>query len=77
SVFIYNLQYTFNPDIILIGGAISNRSDLINKIKENYKVFDEEFEGTISTLNIDTCHFKNDANLIGAVYNFKKEFLNE
>ncbi|MGL5020487.1 MAG: ROK family protein, partial [Mycoplasmatales bacterium] len=46
SVFIYNLQYTFNPDIILIGGAISNRSDLINKIKENYKVFDEEFEGT-------------------------------
>ncbi|MGL5021568.1 MAG: ROK family protein [Mycoplasmatales bacterium] len=77
SVFIYNLQYTFNPDVILIGGAISNRSDLINKIKENYKVFDEEFEGTISTLNIHTCHFKNDANLIGAVYNFKKEFSNE
>ena len=76
-VFIYNLQYTFNPDVILIGGAISNRSDLISKIKENYKMLDEEFEGTISNLNIDTCHFKNDANLIGAVYNFKKVVLHE
>lgn len=77
SVFIYNLQYTFNPDVILIGGAISNRDDLISKIKENYKLLDEQFEGTISNLNIDTCMFKNEANLIGAVYNFKKEISHE
>lgn len=70
---IYNLQYSFDPEIILIGGGISNKVGLIEKL-------DEEFGKILQTVKIapfkpiiKTCDFKNDANLIGAVFNYLQQ----
>lgn len=67
---IYNLQYSFDPEVILIGGGISNKAGLVEKLEE-------EFEKILETVKIApfkplirTCEFKNDANLIGAVANY-------
>ena len=70
---IYNLQYSFDPEIILIGGGISNKVGLVEKL-------DEEFGKILQTVKIapfkpiiKTCDFKNDANLIGAVFNYLQQ----
>lgn len=65
---IYNLQYIYDPEIILIGGGISARSELIPAIDAKLgRIMD-----TISLAKIKpaiaACQFRQDANLIGAVY---------
>lgn len=73
AVGIYNLQYIYDPEVILIGGGISAREDLIDKI--NGKL--DRILGAIVLAkikpNIDTCKFRQNANLLGAVYGFMKE----
>lgn len=70
---IYNLQYSFDPEVILIGGGVSNKAGLVEKL-------DEEFSKILQTVKIapfkpiiKTCDFKNDANLIGAVFNYLQQ----
>ncbi|WP_192987943.1 ROK family protein [Carnobacterium mobile] len=70
---IYNLQYSFDPEIILIGGGISSKAGLVERL-------DEEFGKILQTVKIapfkpiiKTCDFKNDANLIGAVFNYLQQ----
>ncbi len=72
AVFFFNLMHVFDPDIILVGGAISKREELIPKIE---KYYNEILENSISDLNlsINKCKFNNESNLLGAVYNAKKE----
>ncbi|MGL5021277.1 MAG: ROK family protein [Mycoplasmatales bacterium] len=73
AVAIYNIQHTIDPEIILIGGAISQNSRFIellkNKVKELYD--SESKEGMLP--NIKSCKFTNDSNLIGAAYFSIKE----
>lgn len=64
-----NLYVTLDPDIILIGGGISAQPAFIegiqkyvDKLKQITKVYDE--------LKIDVCKFRNDSNLLGALYNY-------
>ena len=67
---IYNLQCVYDPEKILIGGAISNREDFLDKINEK---IDEIVSNVIiphSRPIIDRCKFKNDANLLGALFNY-------
>lgn len=72
---IYNLTYSFDPDVVLLGGGVSNKIGLLEEL-------DKQFERILKTVkiapfkpNVAICTFKSDANLIGAVYNFlqKKE----
>jgi predicted NBD/HSP70 family sugar kinase len=65
---IFNLQYIIDPEKILIGGAISSRQDFydivngrLNEMKSVYAKLD---------ISVEKCAFENDANLIGALYNF-------
>ena len=73
---IFNLQHIYDPEIILLGGAISNRKDFISRI--NHKLIDIRKNMDIDTLmpNLDTCTHKKDANLIGALANFLYEYEN-
>ena len=70
AIQIYNLQCILDNEIVAIGGGISAQDILLKYIKKNVdKVYD------IVALNIPkpkitTCKFRNDANLIGALYNF-------
>ena len=70
---IFNLQHIYDPEIILLGGAISNREDFTDRINE--KLMYVRSKINIDTLmpKIDTCTHKNDANLIGALANFLSE----
>lgn len=68
-----NLYVTLDPDIILIGGGISAQplflqgiQKYVDKLRVITKVYDE--------MKIDVCKYRNDSNLLGALYNFKQKY---
>lgn len=64
------IQYVYDPEKIIIGGAISEREDLIENINKNLKWLTSHFKEMTVFPEVKCCTFKNDANLIGALYNF-------
>ncbi|MGL4521898.1 MAG: ROK family protein, partial [Bacilli bacterium] len=66
---IFNLQYIYDPECIVIGGAISARVDLI----EQLDVYMDKLLDRVKIAHVKPvlrkCKFANDANLLGAVYN--------
>ncbi len=70
AIQIYNLKCILDNEIVAIGGGISSQDILLKYIKKNVdKVYD--IVGlNIPKPEITRCKFKNDANLIGALYNF-------
>lgn len=70
AVGIYNIQYAYDPELILLGGGISERSDLIERLE--YELNDIVNQIDVATIvpKIDTCYFSGQANMIGAVYHF-------
>lgn len=69
AIQLYNMQYLYDPGIICIGGGISKQPLFINKIKEAVHKINIETNPLIVP-NVEVCKFYNDANLIGALYNF-------
>lgn len=69
---IYNLQYTYDPELIVLGGGISSRSEILSeldlRLEELYKKIPD---GKIKS-KIKVCNYHNDANLLGAFYNLTK-----
>lgn len=64
---LYNIQAIFDPERIAIGGGISAQPILIEKINEQYhKLFTSMTP--FKPVEVVACHFRNDANLIGAYY---------
>ena len=70
---IFNMQYFYDPEIILIGGAISQREDFIEKINEKIDYLLEKIEIAKVKPVLGACTHKGDANLIGALANFISE----
>lgn len=70
---IYNLQYSFDPEIIILGGAVSQREDLIPNIKGELDKIYKKLDFASVKPQINTCHFHGDSNLIGAVKHFLQE----
>ncbi|MBY0099180.1 ROK family protein [Mesobacillus maritimus] len=68
AVGILNLQYSIDPEKILIGGAISQRQDLIDGINEALAQMKNNVYNL--TIKVERCQFGNDSNLIGALYHF-------
>lgn len=67
---IYNLQYAYDPSMIIIGGAISARKELLDKVNEQLDAIFVQLTHAKVRPNIKVCEFGNDANMIGAVYHF-------
>lgn len=68
---IINLQAILDVDKILIGGGISEQSILIEEINNQYFLIRERsvFYGqAFEALEIDSCAYKNDSNILGAVF---------
>lgn len=65
---IYNIQYIIDPEKILIGGAISERDDFIEGINEKLKLL--KADCATLDISVEKCKFRNNSNLIGALYNF-------
>ena len=64
----------YNPEVICIGGGISEEEWFINRIKDRYR---EECirhtECDVITTKIDRCMYNNDANILGAIINAIKK----
>ncbi|MBS4206659.1 ROK family protein [Bacillus sp. FJAT-50079] len=73
AVGIYNLQYIYDPEIILIGGGISAREDLIININKKLDEIISAVDLAKIKPIIASCKLRQDANLLGAVYGFMKE----
>lgn len=71
---IFNLQHIYDPEIILLGGAISNREDFVDRINEKLGMIREKIDIDTLMPKIDTCTHKKDANLVGALANFLIEY---
>ena len=67
---IFNLQYIYDPEKIIIGGAISNREDFIDRINEKIDLIMSKIKVATIRPKIAKCMFRNDANLLGALFNY-------
>lgn len=70
AIGIYNLQYTYDPEVIIVGGGISARDDLVENINQRMDVLLDTVEIAHVRPIIRTCKYHNDANIIGAVYHY-------
>lgn len=72
---LYNIQVTLDPELIVLGGGVSKRSELAEEIASrlNNLLKEEQVEEIMP--KIRCCEFQNDANLIGAALNFEQTFL--
>lgn len=73
-----NINLVYNPEIICIGGGISEEEWFINILKEKFNEMQFFFKD-ICTTRIEKCLFSNDSNILGAVLYAKemREKLNE
>ena len=67
----YNFQYTYDPDVILIGGGISEQPKFLEGISRYVELFAAQ-KYQFAHPVIKPCKFNNDSNLLGALYNFKQ-----
>ena len=63
---LYSIVIFYNPEVICIGGGISEEDWFIEKIKYVFKSSNFNFHDLITT-RIERCLFNNDANILGAV----------
>lgn len=70
AVGIYNLQYIYDPEVIVIGGGVSAQPDLVEQINQRMDIILEKIEIAHVRPVIRTCKYHNDANIIGAVYHW-------
>ncbi len=69
AALVYNVHYLYDPDIILLGGGISARKDLINGVKQELEGIFKQLDDLVHVMpNVEICQFRNQANLIGALY---------
>ncbi|HFQ6393680.1 TPA: ROK family protein, partial [Listeria monocytogenes] len=63
---IFNLQYALDPELVVIGGAVSERAGFIEELNS----YVDEVKASVPIAKICPtvvgCEFGNDANLIGA-----------
>ncbi|SFC27274.1 Sugar kinase of the NBD/HSP70 family, may contain an N-terminal HTH domain [Alkalibacterium subtropicum] len=67
---LYNLAYSFDPEKIIIGGGVSSMNGLIERLNQEFDRFLKQINHHTFRPDLEVCTFRNDANLIGAVYNF-------
>ena len=67
---IYNLQYAYDPQKIIIGGGISVRDDLLDEVNQRLDVIFHRFKHAKIRPVVLTCQYHNDAILLGALYHF-------
>lgn len=72
AIGIFNIQYIFDPEVVVLGGAISEREEFIEELDKrlDYMLESESgLEGTIKPV-VKRCVYGNDANKLGALYNY-------
>lgn len=70
----YNLQYVLDPQKILIGGGISKAEFLLPRLQEKITEIAGHIPSNVLLPDITICKFGNEANLLGAVYDWCQKF---
>ncbi|MGX4685635.1 ROK family protein [Vagococcus sp. JNUCC 83] len=70
SQILYDLQVSLDPEMVIIGGGISEKSEVVYELQRRLFTKLEEIRLDHIMPRIVACQFKNDANLIGAAINF-------
>ncbi|WP_291649439.1 ROK family protein [Clostridium sp.] len=75
SRLLITVALTVAPDVILVGGGISNNREVMDNIINEYKKICVDYKvlSMVSMPRIEICHHKNNAGLIGAVSMFINE----
>lgn len=72
AVAIYNIQHSFDPDKIVLGGGISNNPELIPLLNKEIDRLRDGLDLVTLKPDIVLCKLKSDANLRGAVADFEQ-----
>lgn len=75
AIHIFNIQMILDPEKFAIGGGISAQKIFIDSIRRNLENVYKNCIVEFPHVEIVPCEFRNDANLIGAMFNFKATFL--
>lgn len=67
---LFNLQFIIDPELIVIGGGISEDSSFMDAIISEFESMFDVFPWPIKKAKIAKTQFGNDSNLIGAIINF-------
>jgi predicted NBD/HSP70 family sugar kinase len=75
---LFNLATTFDPEVILIGGAISGNVAFMEQLNLRLRDLQAGHKdmGSVKLPEIKACQFENDAGMIGAVYNIHQALHN-
>lgn len=66
----YNLQYVYDPELIILGGGVSARADFAPEVERHAARVAEAIAEAKITPRVVACKFGNDANLLGAARHF-------
>ncbi|MGL4772635.1 MAG: ROK family protein [Clostridium sp.] len=73
AIGIYNLQYHYDPEVIVLGGAISERDGYVDEINKRMdEIMQIKNDGKIKP-SIRAAKHGNKANLLGALYNYLQQ----
>ncbi|MCH4139366.1 MAG: ROK family protein [Lactobacillus amylovorus] len=72
AVAIYNIQHSFDPEKIVLGGSISNNPELIPLLNKEIDRLRDGLDLVTLKPDIVLCKLKSDANLRGAVADFEQ-----
>ena len=72
---IFNLQYAIDPDVVLLGGGVSARPDIVPKVQAHVDAILEKEEMAHIRPIVRACEAGNDANLLGAAAFFRQVYL--
>lgn len=67
---LYNLQVSIDPEIVVFGGGISARPELVSDVRQKLQTLVTDFGVPELMPEIRACDYQNNANLIGAALNF-------
>lgn len=68
---LHNIQHVYDPELIVLGGAISSRPDFITRLEVALDAFYIQIPLLLSRPNLAVCACGADANMIGAVYHLR------
>lgn len=67
---LYNVQHLYDPDLILIGGGISERTNFKSEIESQLTDINIKVNQESMIPRVEICAFRQHANLFGAVYHY-------
>ena len=71
ATLLYDLQYSFDPELFIIGGAISKNEQLLPLLRAHLAKIKEHVEIADVMPEITVCKYHEQANLLGAAINFE------